>query len=278
LGWGTERIFLPLLRTTASDLIDYHMPENGVFHNLILAKMEVRYPAHAKQFMHAFWGVGQMSFVKHAIFLSAEAPPLVDYEAVTRHILDRISPERIMVSEGVLDHLDHSSPQQFEGGKIGIDVTGEPVERRVEILDDGKLLRKLQERDTNIVGVKQYFTESSSPVAVVAYRKERSVQELFDRLSPLEPHLAILVVVNEFDDLENPYMVVWRVTNNIDGKRDLRLHPFIMVDGTNKDPEIDNFPRQWPPDVVCDREVIEKLREQGIIDVGEDFIKKWGIL
>ncbi|NPA12413.1 MAG: menaquinone biosynthesis decarboxylase, partial [Aquificae bacterium] len=36
MGWATERIFLPLLKTTTPDLIDYHMPENGVFHNLIL--------------------------------------------------------------------------------------------------------------------------------------------------------------------------------------------------------------------------------------------------
>ena len=48
MGWATERIFLPLLKTTAPDLIDYNMPENGVFHNLILAKMNVLYPGHAK--------------------------------------------------------------------------------------------------------------------------------------------------------------------------------------------------------------------------------------
>ena len=50
------------------ELLDYNMPENGVFHNLILAKINALYPAHAKQAMHAFWGVGQMSFVKHAVF------------------------------------------------------------------------------------------------------------------------------------------------------------------------------------------------------------------
>ncbi|WP_293448354.1 menaquinone biosynthesis decarboxylase, partial [Persephonella sp.] len=61
MGWATERIFFPLLKTTAPDLVDYHMPENGVFHNLILAKIKPMYKGHAKQIMHAFWGVGQMS-------------------------------------------------------------------------------------------------------------------------------------------------------------------------------------------------------------------------
>ena len=44
MGHATERIFLPLLKTTAPDLIDYYMPENGVFHNLILAKIKTLYP------------------------------------------------------------------------------------------------------------------------------------------------------------------------------------------------------------------------------------------
>ncbi|MEY3089953.1 MAG: 3-octaprenyl-4-hydroxybenzoate carboxy-lyase UbiD [Pseudomonadota bacterium] len=39
MGWATERIFLPMLKPMAPDLIDYSMPENGVFHNLILAKV-----------------------------------------------------------------------------------------------------------------------------------------------------------------------------------------------------------------------------------------------
>jgi len=71
MAWATERVFLPLLKTTAPELIDYNMPENGVFHNLILAKMKKMYPGHAKQFMHAFWGVGQMSFV-NMLFLSVK--------------------------------------------------------------------------------------------------------------------------------------------------------------------------------------------------------------
>jgi len=76
MGHATERIFLPLLQTTAPDLLDYYMPENGVFHNLILGKIKTAYPGHAQQIMHAFWGVGQMSFVKHAIFVDQDAPEL----------------------------------------------------------------------------------------------------------------------------------------------------------------------------------------------------------
>ncbi len=279
MGWGTERIFLPLLKTTASDLIDYHMPENGVFHNLILAKMEVRYPAHAKQFMHAFWGVGQMSFVKHAIFVDKDAPSLTDYPAFTRYVLDRLSPDRILISEGVVDHLDHASPKQFEGGKLGIDATGDELCEGVEEpLSDEELLAKLRQIDQDIVDIKQYEKSSKNPILVLRYAKKRSVQKLFDELGPLAKHIKILVVVNEKDDLDNPYMLIWRVSNTIDAKRDVRLEPFIMVDGTDKDPSIDKDVREWPPEVVCDEETLKNLVRRGILDIDEEFIKFFGLL
>jgi 4-hydroxy-3-polyprenylbenzoate decarboxylase len=123
MGWATGKIFFPLLKTTAPDLLDYHMPENGGFHNLIIAKMQPHYKGHAKQFMHAFWGAGQMSFVKHAIFVDEKAPKLENYEALSRYVLDRFTPKSLFVSEGVLDALDHSSPEALVGGKLGVDAT-----------------------------------------------------------------------------------------------------------------------------------------------------------
>ncbi len=279
MGWGTERIFLPLLKTTASDLIDYHMPENGVFHNLILAKMDVRYPAHAKQFMHAFWGVGQMSFVKHAIFVGKDAPNLTDYPAIARHILDRVSPERILISEGVVDHLDHASPKQFEGGKLGIDATAGEVEEGVsEPLQEDVLLAKLQDIDPDIVDIKIYEKTSKNPVVVAAYDKKGSVQRLFEKMEEFSRHMKIFVVVNRDDDLANAYMLLWRVVNNIDAKRDVKLTPFIMVDGTNKSEKYDDFHREWPPDVLCDRKIVEDLQKRGLIDVDEEFLRKYGIV
>jgi len=278
-GWATERIFLPLLKPLAPDLIDYNMPENGVFHNLILAKMQVKYPGHAKQFMHAFWGVGQMSFVKHAIFVNEDAPELEDYKELTKYILNRISVDNIFISEGVVDHLDHSSPKQFVGGKLGIDATGKIVEKKVEVLSDSELLKKIQEIDSNVVALKQYFIETANPITVVAVDKKRSQLELFKDLKELSNHIAILAVVDkDNNDLDNPYMLIWRVVNNIDAKRDILLKPFIGIDGTNKSKEYDNFNREWPKDANCTKEVLEKLQKLKVIDIDEEFIKKFGLL
>ncbi len=72
-------------------------------------------------------------------------------------------------------------------------------------------------------------------------------------------------------------MLLWRVTNNIDATRDVLLEPFIAVDGTNKN-ELDGFEREWPKDVHCTKEVLDRLKELKLIDIDDDFIKRFGLL
>ena len=47
-----------------------------------------------------------------------------------------------------------------------------------------------------------------------------------------------------------------------------------IIDATDKNAH-DNFKRRWPDDVDCTKEVIESLRERKIIDVSDEFIKKF---
>ena len=279
MGWATERVFLPMLKPMAPDLIDYNMPENGVFHNLILAKMKTLYPGHAQQFMHAFWGVGQMSFVKHAVFVAEDAPELEDFEELVKYILNRLDKSKILITQGIVDHLDHSSKKQFVGGKLGIDATGDEVESGIEaLLDDSELLAKMQQIDSNIVVLKQYMTHTRNPVCVIAVKKERSMRELIKELKVLKSHIKVLVIVDQANnDITDPYMLIWRVVNNIDAQRDVELKGFIAIDATNKN-LMDGYKRQWPGDTFCTKEVLERLQQKGLIDIDETFIKKFGLL
>ncbi len=278
MGHATERIFLPLLKTTAPDLIDYYMPENGVFHNLILAKIKTLYPGHASQMMHAFWGVGQMSFVKHAIFVNEDAPKLTDHEAITKYILNRIDIEDILISKGVVDALDHSSPKFAVGGKLGLDCTGEEVkDLGITILSDDDLLTKIKNITNEIKDLKQYCTDTKNPVTVVTVEKNRNQKYFFEELKPVYENIKILVIVDAANqnDVNNPYMLIWRVVNNIDSNRDVFIDSnTICLDGTNKN-SYDNFKRRWPDDVDCSKEVIESLRQRGILDISDEFIKKY---
>jgi 4-hydroxy-3-polyprenylbenzoate decarboxylase len=278
MGHATERIFLPLLKTTAPDLIDYYMPENGVFHNLILAKIKTLYPGHAQQMMHAFWGVGQMSFVKHAIFVNEDAPDLTDHDAICKHILNRIDIDELLITRGVVDALDHSSPKFAVGGKLGLDCTGDEIdELGITLLEDNELLEKMQEISSDVKNLKQYYKDTKNPVTVITVEKNRSQKYLFEDLKPLYDNLKILVIVDDANqnDVENPYMLIWRVVNNIDSNRDIYIDlNTICVDGTNKNAH-DNFKRRWPDDVDCSKEVIDSLRQRGILDISDEFIKKF---
>ena len=279
MGWATERVFLPMLKPMTPELIDYNMPENGVFHNLILAKMKTLYPGHAQQFMHAFWGVGQMSFVKHAVFVAEDAPELEDFEELVEYILNRLDKSKILITQGVVDHLDHSSKKQFIGGKLGIDATGDEVESGIEVLlDDSELLVKMQQIDSNIVALKQYMIHTKNPVCVIAVKKERSMRELIKELKVLKSHIKVLVIVDQANnDITDPYMLIWRVVNNIDAQRDVKLKGFIAIDATNKN-LMDGYKRQWPGDTFCTKEVLERLQQKGLIDIDQTFIKKFGLL
>ena len=279
MGWATERVFLPMLKPMAPDLIDYNMPENGVFHNLILAKMKTLYKGHAMQFMHAFWGVGQMSFVKHALFVGQDAPELEDAEALTEYILNRLDKSKVFITQGIVDHLDHSSSEQFVGGKLGVDATGDEVEEGVKaLLSDNELLMKIQDIEPNVLELKQYFTQTKNPICVIAVNKKKSQLKLIKKLKALKEHIKLLIIVDkENNDINNVYMLVWRVVNNIDASRDVVLKPFIAVDATNKG-EVDRFKREWPGDTFCTKEVLDLLQEKGLIDIDEAFIKKFGLL
>ena len=279
MGWATERIFLPMLKPMAPDLIDYNMPENGVFHNLILAKMKTLYKGHAQQFMHAFWGVGQMSFVKHAIFVGEDAPELEDSEAVTEHILNRLAKSKILITQGIVDHLDHASPEQFVGGKLGVDATGDEVEEGVEsLLSDGELLAKMQAIDNGIIELKQYFAQTKNPICIITVDKTKPIFSDIQKIESLNEHIKLLIIVDrENNDIDNAYMLVWRVVNNIDAQRDILLEPFIIIDATNKG-EMDGYEREWPGDTLCDKEVLRGLEAKGLIEIDEAFIKKFGLL
>ena len=277
MAWATERIFLPLLKTTAPELIDYNMPENGVFHNLIMAKMKTMYPGHAKQFMHAFWGVGQMSFVKHAFFVGQSAPELSNYEEISDYILDRISVENILISEGVCDALDHASPNACYGGKLGVDCTGDNVDfPQKNLLSNEKLYAKITTLVQDVKEIKQYKTHTKTPITLLGVEKSRPVKELYEALKPLKEHMKLLVFVDiESNQLDNPYMLIWRIANNIDALRDIFLEKeYIGIDATNKS-QMDGYTREWPGDTDCDQEVIKSLQERGILTNDKEFLNKY---
>jgi 4-hydroxy-3-polyprenylbenzoate decarboxylase len=123
LGKATERIFLPAIRMSVPEIVDYDLPVAGAFHNCVIVSIRKRFPGHAQKVMHAIWGLGLLSLTKAVVVLD-EHVDVHDYEEVFFRVTANVDPKRdVLISEGPLDHLDHAPTLQFYGGKLGIDAT-----------------------------------------------------------------------------------------------------------------------------------------------------------
>jgi 4-hydroxy-3-polyprenylbenzoate decarboxylase len=123
LGKATERIFLPAVKLTVPEIVDYDLPVAGAFHNLAIVSIRKAFPGHARKVMHAIWGLGMLSLTKGIVVVDAHVD-VHDYAEVMFYAGANVDPKRdIVITEGPLDHLDHAPTLQFIGGKIGIDAT-----------------------------------------------------------------------------------------------------------------------------------------------------------
>jgi 4-hydroxy-3-polyprenylbenzoate decarboxylase len=57
MGKATERLFLPLMKLFLSEIVDVHMPAEGVFHNLVLVSIKKRFPGHPRKVINGLWGL-----------------------------------------------------------------------------------------------------------------------------------------------------------------------------------------------------------------------------
>jgi 4-hydroxy-3-polyprenylbenzoate decarboxylase len=129
LGKATERIFLPAVRMTVPEIVDYDLPVAGAFHNVCIVSIRKAFPGHARKVMNAIWGLGMLSLTKGIVVVD-EHVDVHDYAQVLFYVGANVDPKRdVVISEGPLDHLDHAPTLQFFGGKIGIDATAKgPLE------------------------------------------------------------------------------------------------------------------------------------------------------
>ncbi len=123
LGKATERIFLPLLQMLIPDVIDYHLPMFGAFHNAVFISIRKEYPMQARKVIHSVWGAGQMMFSKMIVVVD-DSVNVHDEQDVLFHVGANVDWRRdTVIVDGPCDILDHATPYYGTGGKIGIDAT-----------------------------------------------------------------------------------------------------------------------------------------------------------
>ncbi|MDO5045326.1 MAG: menaquinone biosynthesis decarboxylase, partial [Campylobacter sp.] len=204
-------------------------------------------------------------------------PKLTEYAKFSEFVLNRLGIKSLLITEGVCDQLDHASPNSCFGGKLGIDATVDFSEGEIKLIGDEELLAKFKAVDKDVLELRQFMTHTKCPICVIRYAKNRLVKLAFKDLLAFKEHFKLLVFVGDENCLENPYMLVWRVTNNIDALRDIYIKDSVIcVDATAKG-ELEGYTREWPKQTDCTREVVDSLIKRGIVENDEKLFKKFEI-
>lgn len=278
LGKATERIFLaPIKMTMVPEIRDMDMPVEGVFHNLVITKIEKEYAGQGQKVMNAMWGAGQMMFNKILVIADGDNR-ISDYLPLAQYISKNLNPATdIYFSTGPMDVLDHSCSKTGFGGKMCIDGTRKWDEEilyewRQESWAEGLTEATLQQEFPEIRKANLSLLTKQISCILLSVEKNRKGhirslhQQLYERgwLSGIK---LVLYVEHTVDAHDLP-TALWRFCNNLDPKRDSVLAQdnddpgkmaSIGFDGTMKTAEFDNFQRDWPNIIVAADETIESV-------------------
>ncbi len=123
MGHAIERIFLPLMRQQMPEVVDMHMPAEGIFHNLMIVAIRKSYPGHARKVMNTIWGLPGAMFTKCIVVVDHDVD-VHNLREVAWKAFNHIDPERdIQFMLGPVDQLEHASRLPNFGSKMGIDAT-----------------------------------------------------------------------------------------------------------------------------------------------------------
>jgi 4-hydroxy-3-polyprenylbenzoate decarboxylase len=289
LGKATERIFLaPIKMTMVPEIIDMEMPVEGVFHNLVITKINKEYAGQGQKVMNAMWGAGQMMFNKILVLTGAPDTHkrndfrLSDYVLLAKEVFSNMNPATdIYFSQGPMDVLDHSCSKLGFGGKMCIDGTYKFEEEKDETAPV-KFLRSLNKDKITgefpeIKKINDHLLSMDIPCLIISVEKNRvgHVAELHNDLCELKEieGVKMILYVESTVDANDLAVALWRFCNNVDPKRDsilIKRAGFACMgfDGTIKTKEHDNFQRDWPNIIVADDKTInaidKKWNELGI--------------
>ncbi len=232
----TERIFLPILKLQIPEMVDLNLPLEGVFHNCAIISVRNSYPGCARKVMNSIWGMGQMMYTKLIVVVdetvNAQSPKEV-LDAVLKNVSGK---DRLFLSEGPLDALDHSSNLPLYGTRLGVDATS-----------------SLTTSDKN-------KTDKAPTYKLITVKKERAWQAKDTLEEYMKNNDDKFVLAFDHDvDINNLSYAMWKFFNNIDASRDLVFYENkIGVDATKKLKE-EGLTRDWPEDINMSDDIKERV-------------------
>ena len=108
LAKATERIFLPAIRMSVPELVDYDLPTAGAFHNCVIVSIRKRYPGTPEGDAR---GVGpRPPLAREGRGRRRRGIDVHDYEDVFFRVCANVDPKRdVVLADGPIDQLDHAS-------------------------------------------------------------------------------------------------------------------------------------------------------------------------
>ncbi|MGE5160882.1 MAG: 4-hydroxy-3-polyprenylbenzoate decarboxylase [Betaproteobacteria bacterium] len=125
LGVALNEVFVPILRRTFPEIVDFYLPPEGCSYRMAVVSMRKQYPGHAKRVMFGIWSfLRQFMYTKFIVVTDADVD-VRDWKEVIWAITTRVDPVRdtVLVDNTPIDYLDFASPVSGLGGKMGIDAT-----------------------------------------------------------------------------------------------------------------------------------------------------------
>lgn len=297
LGKITERAFLPLMQVVLPEVVDYHLPPEGVFHNLVFISAKKAYPGHGWKILHGSLGLGLMMFSKVIVVLD-ENSEVENIPGCWRQVMKNADfGLDVVETRGPVDALDHASQFFTYAGKLAIDASakwdgegrmkGSSVPVDPEKIKSG--LEKVKQQFLRFPEIKSwsapYFQTGDdgiySPLFVSMTKSgPGGGRELAANLLnlDLDGWNKFVIVVDDVENITDPFECWWIALNHLDPVRDvIRVSiPFngndyqvpgyssaetrMGWDSTAKRKD-EQFSRDWPWKVIMPPDVKKKIDE-----------------
>jgi 4-hydroxy-3-polyprenylbenzoate decarboxylase len=261
-----------MLQSVMPEIKDYWFPWEGVFHNIVVVALQKEYPGHAQKLMSGLWGQGQMSFCKAIVVVDDSVDPS-NAGSIAEALVEKLDLEEdLTVAKGVLDVLDHSAPSANFGHKIGVDLTrrfpGEPPRAKPEnsrtAPSDDSIPKAVRNIEPVIFKRRVLFAKRLEKpdarnrlIALCVQKTDRYGGREIAKSILSKEELAdfnIIILYDRDIDLDDNSLILWKLFNNVDPKRDIVMKKSRIAIDACKKGLIDGHNREWPEDLTFDIE------------------------
>ena len=271
---ATERLFLsPVRMTLQPEVEDFHMPDAGTAHNLVIVKIKKSYPGQGMKVINSLSGAGQMMFTKYMIVVSGNID-IRNYLELAAHVFANVDFSKdLLFFHGPLDVLDHSSDGFSFGGKLGVDATikhnEESIGREKTAGSGDQEISRIKDDFLENDLIKSYnlsLFEVDIPILIISVDRSADgsvIEKIRNVIRTNWPTgiFKLILIVDSTVDVNDFFMVAWQILANSDPQRD---HEFLssgslIIDGTIKVYREGGFPRKWPNIVSSGSETIAAI-------------------